>query len=151
MRSIIEVRMGWSQTKFDSTISTERPENFVHRLKTLSNIYGPPDVVKVKKREVIRVLIDRSFGNRHYYWDYPGTLEELETDWRKGRAPLNFYGLTWNSTQFKGQVKEIPVRPADSEYDCYAHVHGTDDTYLWVGSGQDAIAPEMWTRKEVPR
>jgi hypothetical protein len=144
MRSITTVEMSWSGVPH-STITTDRPEDFIKKLRMFAGRMGPPDDIRVSTRGVIRVLVDRSFGSAYYFWDYPGKVEDLEADWIAGRAPLNFYNVGWNATQFKGTIKEIPCRPEDSEYDCYAHVHGTDDTYLWSPDGRKAIPPEGWS------
>jgi len=145
MRNLTTVTMAWSGVPH-SGITTEKPEEFVRKLRMLAARLGPPDDIRVITRPVIRVLIDKSFGSAYFFWDYPGSPDELTADWRDGKAPLNFYNLGWGAARFKGDIREIPCRPADSEFDCYAHVHGTNDTYLWSPDRSKAIAPEMWEK-----
>jgi hypothetical protein len=91
--------------------------------------------VVMENSDVVIVPLNEEFGYRLWYWVFPGSISELITEWKKGKAPIN--SSNPSKGEFKGTL--MPVEK-DFEEDFYnlfqnsdvkCHVF-MDDTWLQI-------------------
>jgi hypothetical protein len=83
----------------------------------------------------MKIYICEEYGYREWIWDYPGTVEELISDWKAGIAPLNF--MNPSEGTYRGTMIQITDDDLESVnikvmFPIRGHVHMEDDTYLEV-------------------
>lgn len=86
---------------------------------------------------VTRILVVEEYGYRHWWWDHPGSIEEVVKDWEAGRGPTNFFDPSEGA--YAGTMTEIQTEEdldAAYEFDktakVRAHVHENTDTEMTV-------------------
>ncbi len=90
---------------------------------------------------MIKILCNEEHGYKHWYWNYPGTIDELIVDWKVGKIPFLYHCF---HDDFSGQVVEVEATKVAYEMfmDQWSstdikvvkcHIHMFDDSWLQVG------------------
>jgi hypothetical protein len=100
--------------------------------------------------DALVVALEEEYGYRYWLWVYPGTVEQLKADWKRGHAPMDFFDPSEGC--YEGTMVEVtteldtvegtserplwPIFLAADKAGLYAHVHEPEDTFLLVQGEQ---------------
>lgn len=78
---------------------------------------------------MINIFINEEYGYAHWWWEYPGTLDDLVVDWNSGNAP--FMGKA-----YQGTLTELPTE-FDPNNPFAAATAGHKGNYTLCRSGEE--------------
>lgn len=86
---------------------------------------------------MINIFINEEYGYRHFWWEYPGTLDDLVVDWNSGNVPFaEILGRGDIPKPYQGTLTELPI-DFNSDNPFAALTAGRRGTYTLCRPGED--------------